>query len=75
MSTVGTTATRVIDCDTHYWESVDVWERHIDPAFRDRAPALVHDDAGRLLMRVGESIYPSAPQHPGLARTDRKSVV
>lgn len=58
----------VIDCDTHYWESVDVWEDHIEPAFRDRAPALVRDGE-RLLVRVGESIYPSAPGHRGLGST------
>ncbi len=58
----------VIDCDTHYWESVDVWEQYIEPAFRPRAPRFV-DDAGRLLVQVGEGIYPSAPNHRGLAAT------
>ncbi len=58
----------VVDCDTHYWESVDVWEQHIDPAFRDRAPRLVQDGE-RLLVQVGETIYPSTPGHRGLGRT------
>jgi predicted TIM-barrel fold metal-dependent hydrolase len=62
------TISGVIDCDTHYWESVDLWADYIEPAFRDRAPQWVHD-GDRLLMRVGESIYPSAPDHRGLAAT------
>src|SRR4051812_36283711 len=55
-----------VDCDTHYWEPVSVWEDYLDPQFRDRAPQLVDVD-GRLLVRVGESLYPSVPQHAGLA--------
>src|SRR4051812_47668923 len=55
-----------VDCDTHYWEPVSVWNDYIDPKFRDRAPELVQD-GNRLLVRVGESVYPSVPQHAGLA--------
>lgn len=58
----------VVDCDTHYWESPDLWTAYIDPQFRDRAPHFVHD-GDRLLMQVGESIYPSAPEHRGLGAT------
>jgi len=61
-------AIRAVDCDTHYWESVDVWEERIDPEFRDRAPRFVRD-GDRLLVQVGESIYPSTPNHRGLAGT------
>lgn len=57
----------VIDTDTHYWEPLTAWTDYIDPAFADRAPALVDDD-GRLLVRVGETLYPSLPKHPGLAK-------
>jgi predicted TIM-barrel fold metal-dependent hydrolase len=57
----------VIDTDTHYWEPVTAWTDYIDPAFRDRAPALVDVD-GRLLVQVGETLYPSLPNHPGLAK-------
>lgn len=57
-----------IDCDTHYWEPLELWADYIEPSFRDRAPHFVHD-GDRLLMQVGESIYPSAPEHPGLAKT------
>lgn len=57
---------QAIDCDTHYWEPITVWHDYIDPAFRDRAPRFV-EDGGRLLVQVGESVYPSAPQHAGFA--------
>ena len=29
---------RVMDSDMHIVEPADLWERYIDPAFRDRAP-------------------------------------
>src|SRR5438445_9848246 len=29
---------KVFDSDMHVLEPVDLWERYIDPAFRDRAP-------------------------------------
>ena len=60
-------ASTAIDMDTHYWEPLTAWSDYIDPGFRDRAPAFLEDD-GRLLMRVGESVYPSMPNHPGLGK-------
>jgi hypothetical protein len=59
---------RVIDCDTHFWESLSIWTDYLDPAFRDGAPRFVHD-GDRLLVQVGESVYPSGPQHRGLGST------
>jgi predicted TIM-barrel fold metal-dependent hydrolase len=61
-------ASGVVDCDTHFWEPVELWSRHIDPGFAGRAPRFV-DDGGRLLMQVGESIYPRAANHRGLGAT------
>jgi predicted TIM-barrel fold metal-dependent hydrolase len=58
----------VIDTDTHYWEPVSLWSEYIDPQFKDRAPHLVEAD-GRLLVQVGEHLYPSNPHHPGIRRT------
>ncbi|HWE57175.1 MAG TPA: amidohydrolase family protein [Acidimicrobiales bacterium] len=58
-----------VDCDTHYWEPIALWSEYVDPAFRDRVPRFVEDADGRLLVQVGEHIYPSASHHPGLART------
>jgi predicted TIM-barrel fold metal-dependent hydrolase len=62
-----TEVTNVIDTDTHYWEPLSAWSDYIDPKFRDRSPAF-HHDGNRLLVQVGESLYPSMPNHPGLAK-------
>lgn len=58
----------IVDCDTHFWEPVELWGRHIDPGYAEQAPCLVHDGE-RLLMKVGEHIYPSAANHRGLGAT------
>ncbi|MBW2497772.1 MAG: amidohydrolase family protein [Deltaproteobacteria bacterium] len=34
---------RILDSDMHVLEPVDLWQRHIDPAFRDRAPVGLGD--------------------------------
>ncbi len=34
----------VISADSHITEPPDCYTAHIDPAFRDRAPHMVHDD-------------------------------
>jgi predicted TIM-barrel fold metal-dependent hydrolase len=55
-----------IDCDTHYWEPISLWAEYLEPRFADRAPRLV-SDGDRLLLQVGEHVYPSVPHHQGLA--------
>jgi len=37
----------VIDADGHVFEPLDMWERYLDPAYRDRAPRLVVDTDGK----------------------------
>ena len=37
----------VIDADGHVLEPVDIWEKYIDPAYRDRAPRLIIDTDGK----------------------------
>jgi predicted TIM-barrel fold metal-dependent hydrolase len=27
---------KVVDCDTHFWQPLDVWQDHIDPAWREK---------------------------------------
>ena len=27
---------KVVDCDTHFWQPLDVWQNHIDPAWREK---------------------------------------
>src|SRR5882762_1323199 len=37
----------VIDADGHVLEPVDIWDKYIDPAYRDRAPRIVIDTDGK----------------------------
>ena len=39
---------KVLDSDIHIIEPPDLWQRYIDPAFRDRAPQGLTEDAGDL---------------------------
>jgi predicted TIM-barrel fold metal-dependent hydrolase len=41
----------VISADSHVIEPGDLWENHVDPRYRDRAPRLVHgDDEDRFII-------------------------
>jgi uncharacterized protein len=37
----------VVDADGHILEPLDLWDRYIDPKFRDRAPRIVKGENGR----------------------------
>ena len=37
----------VIDADGHVLEPVDLWDKYIDPAYRERAPRLIVDTDGK----------------------------
>lgn len=39
---------KVLDSDIHIIEPPDLWQRYIDPEFRDRAPHGLTEDAGDL---------------------------
>jgi predicted TIM-barrel fold metal-dependent hydrolase len=39
-----TRAYNVVDADGHILEPLDLWDRYMDPAFRDRAPRIVKDN-------------------------------
>src|ERR671934_961175 len=49
---------KVMDSDMHIVEPTDLWERYIDPAFRDRAPRGLRRHPRDLGVQVGESIFP-----------------
>ena len=49
---------RVMDSDMHIVEPADLWERYIDPAFRERAPQGTNRHPRDLGVRVGENVYP-----------------
>ena len=44
---------KVLDSDIHIIEPPDLWPRYIDPAFRDRAPHGLTEDAGDLRLALG----------------------
>ena len=33
---------KVIDADAHMHEPIDMWERHLEPRYRDRAPKVAY---------------------------------
>jgi hypothetical protein len=49
---------KVMDSDMHIVEPADLWERYIDPAFKDRAPRGLHRHPRDLGVQVGESVFP-----------------
>ena len=44
----------VIDADGHVLEPLDLWDRYMDPAYRDRAPQVVTSSRGEMLLALGE---------------------
>src|SRR5262249_61362515 len=40
-------AYEIIDADGHVLEPVDLWDKYIDPGFRDRAPRIIVDTDGK----------------------------
>src|SRR5437660_3138610 len=49
-----TRAYDVIDADGHILEPLDLWNRYIDPKFRDRAPRIVKGDNGKERLVIEE---------------------
>ena len=49
---------KVMDADMPIVEPADLWQRYIDPAFKDRAPRGLRRHPRDLGVQVGESIFP-----------------
>ena len=49
---------KVFDSDMHIVEPADLWERYIDPAFKDRAPKGLNRHPRDLAIQLGGAIYP-----------------
>src|SRR5260370_41384485 len=47
-------AYNVIDADGHILEPLDLWDKYIDPAFRDRAPRVVKGENGKERLVIEE---------------------
>src|SRR4029077_20202228 len=50
----------IIDADGHVMEPADMWQRWIDPAFRDRAPRVVQGPDGRARFGTDGRLSPRA---------------
>jgi uncharacterized protein len=51
-----TRAYNVVDADGHILEPLDLWDRYIDPQFRDRAPRIVKSDDGKERLVIEENM-------------------
>src|SRR5206468_9274383 len=47
-----TRAYNVVDADGHILEPVDLWDKYIDPKFRERRPRFVIDENGKERLSV-----------------------
>ena len=45
-------AYNVIDADGHILEPLDLWDKYIDPEFRERRPRFTIDDNGKERLKV-----------------------
>jgi predicted TIM-barrel fold metal-dependent hydrolase len=52
-------AYNVVDADGHVLEPLDLWDRYMEPAFRDRAPRLVVDRDGKQRLVIEEQVLGS----------------
>jgi uncharacterized protein len=46
-------AYNVIDADGHILEPLDLWQRYMDPAYRDQAPSTMVDQNGKTRLLIG----------------------
>ena len=52
-------AYNIIDADGHVLEPVDIWDKYIDPAYRERAPRIVIDTDGKERLLVEDRVLGS----------------
>jgi predicted TIM-barrel fold metal-dependent hydrolase len=61
---------RVIDVDGHLAEPPELWDRYLDPRYRELAPRWVRDNQGRRRLTIGGVLKPAVPFPPGPALVD-----
>jgi len=62
---------KILDSDAHIVEPIDLWQRYIDPAFRDRAPKILEPMS---LIDVNGTLMPdSFPRDPETLERHRKA--
>lgn len=57
---------RIFDVDRHVYEPMDLWERYLDPKYREHAPSYAYLDRGeplseRMMIRTGGGFVPLPP--------------
>ena len=57
----------VIDADGHVLEPVDMFEKYMDPAYRDRAPRMIVDTDGKERLLVEGKILGGDHRHDDVA--------
>jgi predicted TIM-barrel fold metal-dependent hydrolase len=68
---------QVVDCDSHVMEPPDLWERYIEPKYRDRAIRIVRDpaDGMEVLMSDNQPILRGVLAALGGANLDRRKIL
>ena len=56
---------RIVDADGHILEPLDLWDRYIDPNFRDRAPRIVRGENGKERLVIEEHTVGTAQRGIG----------
>lgn len=63
----------VVDCDSHVMEPADLWERYLEPRYRDRAIRIVEVDGAEQLVADGNVILPMGLAGLGGANIEPRS--
>ena len=58
-------AYNVVDADGHILEPLDLWDRYMDPNFRDRAPRIVKGESGKERLVIEEHTVGTAQRGIG----------
>ena len=71
------TSNIVVDCDSHVMEPPDLWERYLEPKYRDRAIRIVRDpaDGMEVLMSDNQPILRGVLGALGGANLDRRRLL
>jgi hypothetical protein len=47
---------KVIDANAHMHEPLDLWERYVEPKYRDRVPKVAFMDGNRMVYEPGDGL-------------------
>lgn len=60
---------KVMDADAHMHEPQDLWERYVEPAYRDQVPKVAFMDGAFMVYEPDGHIIPKTEKQPKLPRT------